>query len=283
MDNMNIESGLVAQHSLLNESIKKEPLLSSLIFQGKPLGEHATSKGLNQLIQANKKNVYDPIALNHGIKRLLIDGFSGERVWHHPDIIENICFDDKVIRQLESSFNFIESEILSVIENLQKFPDSDALTNENGLWSYFPFYNKNGAPISQAHESCPSISKLLQNLDLNNVMGFTFISGLSKKANISPHCGSTSLRKRYHLGVKIPAGKKCRIRVGRDWIFWEKGKAFSFYDSIEHEVINDSDNLRILFIIDVWGDGLPKSIQKYLTENQSILKYGTINPSSNTI
>jgi len=280
MNNIVIESELVNQHSYLNDAIKKEPILASLLYQGKPLGEHATPQGLQQLFLAYQKNAYDPIALNHGINRLLIDGFSEERVWHHPDIIERLCFNDKVIRELEASFNLIENEVLNLIENLQKFPDSDALTSENGLWSYFPFYEKNSTPISHAHESCPTISRLVRNLDLNTIMGFTFISGLSKKAKIDAHCGSTSLRKRYHLGVKIPDGQKCKIRVGEDWIYWKKGKAFSFHDSIEHEVINDSDKLRLLLIIDVWSDGLPDSIKKYLIENQSILKYGTINSNS---
>ena len=52
--------------------------------------------------------------------------------------------------------------------------------------------------------------------------------------------------------------------------------AFSFFDSMEHEVVNDSDDLRILLIIDIWSDGLPNSIKKCLIENQSILKFGTI-------
>jgi hypothetical protein len=277
MNNWPIESELVNQHSSLNAAIEKTPIVASLFYQAKTLGDHATPQGLEHLLLAHQRNVYDPIAHNHGIKRLLIDGFSGERVWHHPAIIESVCFDDEVIRELETCFDSIENEVLNLIEDLQKFPDSDALTNENGLWSYFPFYEKNRTPISRAHELCPTISRLIRNFDLNTIMGFTFISGLSKKGNIHPHCGSTSLRKRYHLGIKIPDGQKCKIRIGEDWIYWKKGKAFSFYDSVEHEVINDSDKLRLLLIIDVWSDGIPDSIKKCLIENQSILKYGTIN------
>ena len=276
MNNVTSESELIKQHFALNDLIKKTPELASLVYQNKPLGEHATSRGLEQLLLAYKKKAYDPIALNHGIRRLLIDSFSGDRIWHHPDIIEKLCFNDKNIRQLEEAFDLIENEVLNVINNLEKFPDSDTLTNQNGMWSYFPFYEKNSNPIAHAHDSCPTISNILSSFDLNTIMGFTFISGLSKKSKIFAHCGSTSLRKRYHLGIKIPDGQKCRIRVGEDWVYWKKGKAFSFFDSMEHEVVNDSDNLRLLLIIDVWSDDLPNSIKKCLIENQSILKYGTI-------
>jgi hypothetical protein len=276
MNKKTSESELIKQHYALNDLIKKTPKLASLVYQNISLGELATSQGLEQLLLAYKKKAYDPIALNHGIKRLLLDSYSGDRIWHHPDIIERLCFNDNNIRQLEEAFDLIEYEVLNLTKNLEKFPDSDTLTNQNGMWSYFPFYEKNGDPILYAHDSCPTISNILSSFDLNTIMGFTFISGLSKKSRIFAHCGSTSLRKRYHLGVKIPDGEKCKIRVGKDWVYWKKGKAFSFFDSMEHEVVNDSDDLRILLIIDIWSDGLPNSIKKCLIENQSILKFGTI-------
>ena len=266
---------LINQHSNLNKSIKLEPSLGSLIFQGRPLNDHATKEGLQKLLEANKKGNYDPISLNHGIKRLQIYPFK-DLVWGHPNIIHKINFEDEIINTLESSSNEIKPEAMAVINDLKKFPDSDTLTNPDGLWSYFPFYNKDGSPIKFAHEVCPIISKIISKLDLNCVMGFAFLSALSKKTKIQAHCGSTSLRKRYHYGITVPDGRKCKIRIGNKSIFWEENKAFSFYDAVEHEVDNDSDELRLLLIFDVWSDGIPVSIKEYLKKDSAILKYGIV-------
>jgi aspartate beta-hydroxylase len=34
---------------------------------------------------------------------------------------------------------------------------------------------------------------------------------------------------------------------------WKKGKAWVFDDSIEHEAWNDSDEIRIILIFDIWN------------------------------
>jgi aspartyl/asparaginyl beta-hydroxylase (cupin superfamily) len=34
---------------------------------------------------------------------------------------------------------------------------------------------------------------------------------------------------------------------------WEKGKAWVFDDTIEHEAWNDSDQVRIILIFDIWN------------------------------
>ncbi len=48
----------------------------------------------------------------------------------------------------------------------------------------------------------------------------------------------------------------CRFRVGAETRFWQRGEAFVFDDTIEHEALNPSDQLRIVFIFDVWHPDL---------------------------
>ena len=67
-----------------------------------------------------------------------------------------------------------------------------------------------------------------------------------------------------------------KIRIGNKSIFWEENKAFSFYDSVEHEVDNDSDELRLLLIFDVWSEDIPVSIKEYLKKDSAILKYAIV-------
>ena len=48
----------------------------------------------------------------------------------------------------------------------------------------------------------------------------------------------------------------CGFRVGATTRQWRVGEAFVFDDSIEHEAWNDSDELRVVLIIDVWPPAL---------------------------
>uniref|UniRef100_A0A803TMV8 Aspartyl/asparaginy/proline hydroxylase domain-containing protein n=1 Tax=Anolis carolinensis TaxID=28377 RepID=A0A803TMV8_ANOCA len=60
----------------------------------------------------------------------------------------------------------------------------------------------------------------------------------------------TNCRLRMHLGLVIPK-VGCRIRCPQ-CRFWEEGKVVIFDDSFEHEVWQDAQSYRLIFIVDVW-------------------------------
>ena len=45
---------------------------------------------------------------------------------------------------------------------------------------------------------------------------------------------------------------KCGFRVGDQIRQWEEGKAIVFDDSYEHEVWNETDEARVLLLVDIW-------------------------------
>ena len=49
---------------------------------------------------------------------------------------------------------------------------------------------------------------------------------------------------------------KCKYRVGYEWREWKVGEVLIFDDTIEHEAINDSDELRVVLIFDLWNPSL---------------------------
>jgi aspartate beta-hydroxylase len=53
------------------------------------------------------------------------------------------------------------------------------------------------------------------------------------------------------LPLIVPEG--CRYRVGFEWREWRVGETLIFDDTIEHEAINDSDELRVVLIFDLWN------------------------------
>jgi aspartyl/asparaginyl beta-hydroxylase (cupin superfamily) len=46
--------------------------------------------------------------------------------------------------------------------------------------------------------------------------------------------------------------EKCQFRVGYDTRRWNEGEVILFDDTIEHEAFNDSDQLRVVLLFDVW-------------------------------
>jgi aspartyl/asparaginyl beta-hydroxylase (cupin superfamily) len=89
---------------------------------------------------------------------------------------------------------------------------------------------------------------------LPNFSPTAMFSCLEARTTIPPHCGETNTRLIVHLPLIVPAG--CWFRVGNEVREWQYGRAFAFDDTIEHEARNDSDELRVVLIFDVWNPAL---------------------------
>ena len=76
-------------------------------------------------------------------------------------------------------------------------------------------------------------------------------SVLAPHTRIPPHTGTTNTRGIVHLPLIIPDG--CGFRVGGETRQWEPGRAWVFDDTIEHEAWNDSDEPRVILILDIWN------------------------------
>ena len=68
---------------------------------------------------------------------------------------------------------------------------------------------------------------------------------------IPPHNGETNARVVAHLPLIVPEG--CLYRVGAEQRRWTVGEILVFDDTIEHEARNDSDELRVVLIFDLWN------------------------------
>jgi aspartate beta-hydroxylase len=76
-------------------------------------------------------------------------------------------------------------------------------------------------------------------------------SVLAPHTEIPPHHGETNARLVVHLPLIVPPN--CTYRVGFEKRTWEVGKTLIFDDTIEHTARNDSDDLRVVLIFDVWN------------------------------
>ena len=116
---------------------------------------------------------------------------------------------------------------------------------------------QNGQRIEANARHCPETMRLLELADQPRIAGRSpnaMFSLLAPGTRIPPHNGVANTRLVCHLPLIVP--DKCWFRVGGETRNWEIGQAFVFDDTIEHEAANDSDELRVVFIFDVWHHGL---------------------------
>jgi len=120
-------------------------------------------------------------------------------------------------------------------------------------WSVYPLWH-DAAPIPEHLQRCPKTAAVLAQLPLCDIPNYApgaFFSVLKPRTHLPPHTGTTNTRSIVHLPLVVPEG--CRFRVGSDVRVWQKGKAWVFDDTIEHEAWNDSDQVRIILIFDIWN------------------------------
>jgi aspartate beta-hydroxylase len=131
--------------------------------------------------------------------------------------------------------------------------DEWASLNHSSKWSVYPLWH-DGEQIPAHIQRCPRTTAVLAQLPLCDVPHYApgaFFSVLAPRTRLPPHTGTTNTRSIVHLPLVIPEG--CGFRVGADVRTWKKGEAWVFDDSIEHEAWNDSDEIRIILIFDIWN------------------------------
>jgi aspartyl/asparaginyl beta-hydroxylase (cupin superfamily) len=124
--------------------------------------------------------------------------------------------------------------------------------NHSRTWTAFHLYRA-GKPVPENLERCPKTAEALRLVDQVHLAGTcpnAMFSVLQPKAHIPPHHGESNARLVAHLPLVVP--DNCLFRVGYDNRRWVEGEVLMFDDTIEHEAWNDSDEVRVVLIFDVW-------------------------------
>ncbi|XP_024248391.1 aspartyl/asparaginyl beta-hydroxylase isoform X15 [Oncorhynchus tshawytscha] len=158
-----------------------------------------------------------------------------------------------LIKTLERNWRTIRDEALSVMDQTTGLfvPEEENL-REKGEWGQFTLWQQG----KKAGESCHSVPKTCGLLErypeaTGCKRGQIKFSVMQPGTHVWPHTGPTNCRLRMHLGLVIPK-TGCKIRCTNDTRAWEEGKVLIFDDSFEHEVWQDANSYRLIFIVDVW-------------------------------
>ena len=183
--------------------------------------------------------------------------------WHEPQA-------SAVCRALEAAFTQIREEALSLLEQDARerlFSSHRSKALEAGDWCDVGLYY-NGMRNEQNAVRAPLTSALLCSADgefrrdcTSCPLGSAYFSLLRPHTRLAAHCGPTNARLRAHLGLVVPEGD-CEMIVGGEARRWVEGKVLLFDDSFEHEVHNETDEARLILLIDLWHPELQTDEQR---------------------
>jgi ornithine lipid ester-linked acyl 2-hydroxylase len=172
-------------------------------------------------------------------------------------LVPDIPFPDNehfpFLKEFEDRWEEIQAEIREVLkfrEHIPGFqdvsPDQYRLATEQNWKTLFlyGFGNKLETNCKQAPVTADIISRVPK-------IHTAFFSILTPGYHIPAHTGVTKGILRAHLGLIIPKEReKCRIRVGDQFMSWEPGKVFVIDDTYDHEVWNETDEERVVLLLD---------------------------------
>lgn len=142
-----------------------------------------------------------------------------------------------------------------------KYADSEPLAqwrelNHSRDWTAIHLVER-GETVAANAAHCPATMAFLQGMEQPWVAGCganAMFSLLAPRTTIPAHVGVANFRLLCHLPLIVPG--KCWFRVGAETRDFEQGKAWVFDDTIEHEAQNETDQLRVILIFDLWHPDL---------------------------
>lgn len=134
------------------------------------------------------------------------------------------------------------------------------LAHDRGEWNVFYLFLHN-VSFDENCAQCPRTVELVRSVP--GQYHHVFFSNLAPHTHIAKHHGPTNKKLRIHIPLFVPAGG-CRLRVGDRVHTIREGEPYVFDDSFEHEAWNDSDQSRIVLILDVWHPDLSDAEVKFM-------------------
>jgi aspartyl/asparaginyl beta-hydroxylase (cupin superfamily) len=193
------------------------------------------------------------------------------------------------LSRLEAATDVIRDELMVVLredtDQMRPYvshPDGAPISqwaelNHSPRWSAF-FLWEDGKRIDAHCTRCPRTATVLETIPMMDCAGYAptvLFSILSPHTHIPPHSSVTNARLVVHLPLIAPV--QCRFRVGNEIREWKYGEAWVFDDTIEHEAWNDSEELRVIMMIDIWNPYLSQAERELVTVLLNVERewYGT--------
>ncbi|QNT77755.1 aspartyl/asparaginyl beta-hydroxylase domain-containing protein [Entomobacter blattae] len=155
---------------------------------------------------------------------------------------------------LEKNWKIIRAELDAVLKRRNAIPPLGQISPDHARiaadqrWQSFFLFGY-GVKVEENCKQCPQTTALMKRIPRLNS---AFFSILGPGCHIPHHIGVTKGLLTSHLGLIVPKDRKnCRFRIGTNMVHWEEGKTILFDETYDHEVWNDTDETRVVLLIQV--------------------------------
>lgn len=175
---------------------------------------------------------------------------------------------DEMSELLERNVDMFREEFAAIDPSQYQV---DARDHAAGLtdgrnWTVFPFYDGFGNLQVDNARKCPGIAEFLSGrAGIGRMSCMAFFSIMGPKTHVKPHTSPLNLRVRYHLGIEVPEGD-CHLRIHDQKVAWKQDRCIKIDDSYEHEVFQQSDRRRVVFVVDLPHPELRQEEVEFLQE-----------------
>ena len=162
-----------------------------------------------------------------------------------------------ILRLLDKNYPVIREELDALLADMDTIPRYHELAKTESYisgsgdpernWRVFMLRSMVGTPRAN-QAKCPRTTALIRKIP--NIYQ-AFFSILDAKKSIPAHSGVYLGYLRYHLGLRVPKNHPPTMRVRNQYHTWAEGQSILFDDSLNHEVYNNSDGVRVVLIVDI--------------------------------
>jgi beta-hydroxylase len=156
------------------------------------------------------------------------------------------------IPELERRWPEIRAEVDSLLARQDAIPPLADISPDHrriappGKWKSFFLFGYG----YRSEENCARSPKTAEAVARIPGLNSAFLSILDPGAHIPRHRGVTKAILTAHLGLIVPLRREaCRMQVDEEMLTWEEGKALVFDDTWFHEVWNDTDQQRVILLV----------------------------------
>jgi aspartyl/asparaginyl beta-hydroxylase (cupin superfamily) len=154
------------------------------------------------------------------------------------------------VRGLEERFPAVRAEVEALLEK-RRIPTYDTFDPVRAAqvstdWRLYYAYMF-GQSNELARAELPTLLEFAESTpNVVNAMVSILEPGVHLPSHTDPYAGVL----RYHLGIRIPRDNPPHIRLDQERYTWREGEGAVLDVSFEHEVRNESDEARVIVIID---------------------------------
>lgn len=160
------------------------------------------------------------------------------------------------LRRVDEAFDTIRAELEAVLAGRDRIPryhevdggQKNISPRDGQAWrTYFVSMHWAGEALA-TRSACPRTAAIVESIP-NYLQGFFSI--LEPGTDVPTHNGPALNYLRYHTALIVPEKDPPTLRVRDRHYTWKEGESLLFDDSWNHEVFNNSEQMRVVLVVDV--------------------------------